>query len=373
MTPVQSELELDPKYLGQVVERFNKLLAAANKEPTPEIDVRKDKIVVFSDHHKGRRDSADDFRGCEEPYCAALGYYLERGYKLFILGDSEELWEESPSSVVREYQNVFKLEAEFLEPERGGMVRFYGNHDSEWSVKGSFQEAVPELARADMRESLLLKVTDGPRDLGTLFFAHGHQGTDESEKNSWVSRFFVRHVWRRVQRKYAISATKPIPSGDLGIREKHDRSMFEWAQRQNGDLPLVLITGHTHRPVFSVPLEPRRDESQIRSELEVADDLTRPHLRAELEAFLARRADKSSSAFLEVKPPCYFNTGCCSFPDGDITGLEIADGEISLVRWPDDDGKPFRKLLAEPKRLEDVFREVAETAPGRGSISEVSW
>ncbi len=40
---------------------------------------------------------------------------------------------------------------------------------------------------------------------------------------------------------------------------------------------------------------------------------------------------------------CYFNTGCCSFDDGDCTGLEIAEGKTRLVRWPDDDGNPKKK------------------------------
>ena len=31
--------------------------------------------------------------------------------------------------------------------------------------------------------------------------------------------------------------------------------------------------------------------------------------------------------------PSYFNTGCCSFSDRSITGIEIAGGEIRLVRW----------------------------------------
>ncbi len=62
---------------------------------------------------------------------------------------------------------------------------------------------------------------------------------------------------------------------------------------------------------------------------------------------------------IELATPCYFNTGCCSFGDGDITGLEIADGEIRLVRWPDRDGKPTPLTLAsEP--LTDVFGAVAD-------------
>jgi hypothetical protein len=56
-------------------------------------------------------------------------------------------------------------------------------------------------------------------------------------------------------------------------------------------------------------------------------------------------------------PPCYFNTGCCSFPDGDVTGIEIADGKIRLVRWPSDDEKPAMKVL-----VEDDLRNVLAAA-----------
>src|ERR687886_404857 len=47
-----------------------------------------------------------------------------------------------------------------------------------------------------------------------------------------------------------------------------------------------------------------------------------------------------------LSPPCYFNTGCCSFGDGDITGIEIAGGEIRLIRWLDDNEDPHPKILA---------------------------
>jgi len=57
---------------------------------------------------------------------------------------------------------------------------------------------------------------------------------------------------------------------------------------------------------------------------------------------------KSESEFLNFNSepkPCYFNTGCCSYSDGDITGIEIDDGEIRLVRWSDTNGKPKRDIL----------------------------
>jgi len=35
-----------------------------------------------------------------------------------------------------------------------------------------------------------------------------------------------------------------------------------------------------------------------------------------------------------LKPrPSYFNTGCCCFPDGQLTGLEIDGEDIRLVKW----------------------------------------
>lgn len=36
--------------------------------------------------------------------------------------------------------------------------------------------------------------------------------------------------------------------------------------------------------------------------------------------------------YLTMKP-AYFNSGCCCFSDGDITGLEIEDGYIRLIKW----------------------------------------
>ncbi len=62
---------------------------------------------------------------------------------------------------------------------------------------------------------------------------------------------------------------------------------------------------------------------------------------------------------VEQLKPSYFNTGCCCFPDGDVTGLEIVNGEIHLVRWPDDNGRPIRSRpsLAHA-RLKEVFAEL---------------
>jgi hypothetical protein len=45
--------------------------------------------------------------------------------------------------------------------------------------------------------------------------------------------------------------------------------------------------------------------------------------------------------------PTYFNAGCCCFSDGDITGIEITDGKLLLIKWAMKEGKPERQLLEE--------------------------
>ena len=52
--------------------------------------------------------------------------------------------------------------------------------------------------------------------------------------------------------------------------------------------------------------------------------------------------------------PCYFNTGCGCYSDGDVTGIEIADGAITLIRFPDDSGAPAPQEL-EKASLKQIF------------------
>src|SRR3954466_976703 len=117
MTPAD-DTQSDSKYEASIRKGLDAALGRAAEEP---LDPVRDRIVVFSDHHKGVGDPADDFRRCEHAYSAALGYYLEAGYRLFILGDGEELWEERAGPVIERYRPVLDLEAEFSR--RGGLER----------------------------------------------------------------------------------------------------------------------------------------------------------------------------------------------------------------------------------------------------------
>src|SRR5687768_2941777 len=91
------------------------------------LDLQKTPLIVFSDHHRGTKDGADDFWRCEDAYNAALGYYLELGFTLILLGDVEELWEGKPKDVTRCYPQTTKLEKAFFD--NGRLLRVFGNHD----------------------------------------------------------------------------------------------------------------------------------------------------------------------------------------------------------------------------------------------------
>jgi hypothetical protein len=299
---------------------------------------------------------------CERAYHAALGYYLEAGHELFVLGDVEELWECTPEDVLEAYPETLALEAEFHE--QGRYRRFWGNHDDQWNREGEVEKHLrPIFPGLTVAEALKLNVTSGGERLGLIFLAHGHQGTADSERYSWISRLVVRYIWRPLQRRVTFAST--TPASDYELRQRHDAAMFAWA-RGHATKP-VLIAGHTHRPVFGTSRPPpptKRTAAEVERELERAraseppDQATIAVLRAELE-FIEAAERRGGPPPLAIDPPCYFNTGCCSFGDGDVTGLEIIDGQIRLVRWPNDADEPAAKIL-----VSEDLRSVLESVAG---------
>jgi hypothetical protein len=104
----------------------------------------------------------------------------------------------------------------------------------------------------------------------------------------------------------------------------------------------------------------RLEEQLDRARRRGAGRKTRAKIRAELEGLqaLLRQEPYDPST---IDPPCYFNTGCCCFPDGDVTCVELSDETIRLMRWPSDRGKPKPKELATiPMR--EVFARMAAAA-----------
>jgi hypothetical protein len=175
------------------VRALDRVLAelAANEQP---LDIERDRLVVFSDHHKGQRDGADDFAICEPAYLAALDFYLADGFALIVLGDAEELWENRVEPVLAAYANVLAAERRF-KPDR--YTRVWGNHDDEWEAPRRVDKHLPALlGPIHVVEGLRFAVASNGERLGTLLMVHGHQGTLFSDRLADVSKLVVRFLWR---------------------------------------------------------------------------------------------------------------------------------------------------------------------------------
>jgi hypothetical protein len=343
-------------YEANVRTGLDEAFAAAG---TREADIGSLRAVIFSDHHRGTGDGADDFKCCEQAYCAALGFYEQEGFELWLLGDVEELWENAdPAEVLDYYANVLELEASF-----GGerLHRFFGNHDILWDTeravdKHHLAEQLPD--GVAVREALKVRCADGGTPLGTLFLVHGHQGTPDagSRVSQTFSKLVVRKLWAPIQRMQTALST--APSQNAYVRGKLDQVLVSWADEHPDRL--VLVAGHTHRPVFpgTAPPDAAKELAAAQAAFDAASGDELPSARAALERAKARKHRDKGYRPPKQARPAYFNSGCCSFGDGDVTGLVIDRGKVSLVRWLDNDGRAAAQEL-ESGDLREIFSRVA--------------
>lgn len=273
------------------------------------IDLAKDKFILFSDQHKGNRNSGDDFANNEANYISALEYYRQHNFSFINLGDSEEIWKYKVEEVLPKNEKNLAAEAAF---HPGRYYKTFGNHDLIWKNKWDAERLLKNYFTMPLNiyEGILLKARLGEEMLN-IFCTHGHQGDKMSDNNAF-STWVVAHLWAPVQRYLRINVN--TPSKDDLLRNKHNKLMHQWSSNRKN---VLLITGHTHNPVFASG----RYSSHPSNNIELGDG--------------------------QKIRPVYFNTGCCCFNDGDITGIEIADGYIRLIKWYQVDEVPKKKLLEE--------------------------
>lgn len=58
--------------------------------------------------------------------------------------------------------------------------------------------------------------------------------------------------------------------------------------------------------------------------------------------------------------PNYFNSGCCCFSDGDITGIEIAGGKIMLIKWEYNEQNIPARIVLEETDFETLLEQNVE-------------
>jgi predicted phosphodiesterase len=204
------------------------------------------------------------------------------------LGDGDELWENlSFQSIFNAHKNVFMLMKQFHMQKRLHMI--WGNHDMVYRDPkyvekhlGTFfdpktGEHVQLFKDITYHEGLILKHNTTGQE---LFLAHGHQA-DWWNFLFWKwSRFLVRILWKPLNVMGIADPTSPAKNYTELI--KVERRTKKWIAANNN---LVTITGHTHRPRFPEP-----------------GDIP------------------------------FFNDGSCVHPRS-ITGIEIENGNISLIKW----------------------------------------
>ena len=306
-------------------------------------DVETGKFIIFSDQHKGARNGADDFLLCEDNYLAALDYYHQNGFHYIELGDSEELWENLLGSVKNAHKPSFEKERKFIA--RNAFIKIYGNHDLFWDndpfaplqLKNIYGEEV------FVYEGVVLQTHINKKTINILC-THGHQGDKVSDGN-WFSKFFISRIWAPIQSFLKINPN--TPAYDAQLKTAHNTIMYEWSAAQND---LILITGHTHQPVFESLTHIERLYRQLLFARKVNDK----EMIANIESEIHRRKFLSTNVsedYMHLKPT-YYNTGCCCFDDGDITGIEISEGVLRLIEWKKKDGKPDRLILEETSLTE---------------------
>jgi hypothetical protein len=307
-------------------------------------DPGKDKFVILSDQHKGARDGKDIFAHAEKNYLAALEYYYDNHFFYINLGDSEELWENLFITVKKHNKATFEMEKRFLEQKR--FVKIFGNHDLYWDNDPLAAINLKKIygQKLDIYEGLVLKPSAGKKHLA-IYMTHGHQGDLQSDGN-WFSKWFVSDIWGPFQSYLRINPNTPANNDQL--KTAHNRMMYQWSAKYKD---LLLITGHTHQPVFKsfTHLEMLYDK------LEKAKAGKDNNAVAELKAQIAKLESQPSrmpdfKGYLDT----YFNTGCCCFDDGDITGIELSDGCIRLIKWEYGPHKANVRQVLEESRIDEL-------------------
>jgi predicted phosphodiesterase len=321
------------------------------------LDLKKDtRIVILSDQHRGAKNGADDFMKAEDSYLKALDHYFQNRFLFISLGDSEELWENTLASVKKHNTLTFESEKRFILQDR--FFKVFGNHDLYWdnspiasqqlksiygkelkvfegiviekdnfnkqSAKGNKQEKKPffSFSKTGTANPETLPIAHCPL---TIFATHGHQG-DASSDGNWFSKFFVANIWAPLQSYLRINPN--TPAYDEDTKTLHNLIMYEWSAKHEN---LVLITGHTHQPVFESLTHPERLYRRLGEALQANNKEEADNIEAEIKK-RGREYQTTPAQYLSVKPS-YFNSGCCCFRDGDITGIEISYEKILLVKW----------------------------------------
>ena len=304
----------------------------------------KARFIIFSDQHKGAKNGSDDFMLAEPNYMAALNYYLAQNFHFISLGDEEELWENTIWPVKAKNKESIALQKKFYQEKR--YTKVFGNHDIFWNNDPFAGLYLADMYDKNLRiyEAVLLKIKIADEEL-PVFLTHGHQGDGQSDGNPF-SAWFVGRIWAPLQTYLNLNLNVPAANNEL--KTAHNLFMYEWSKMENNP---VLITGHTHQPVFASLTHLERLYKKLDGAKTKNDHTAIEALNKEI-VFRQNEYDFVVGHYGDIKP-FYFNSGCCCFVDGDITGIEIADEMIRLIKWHKE-GNISHRIVLEEMLLKDL-------------------
>jgi UDP-2,3-diacylglucosamine pyrophosphatase LpxH len=234
-----------------------------------------------------------------------LTHYYRQGFTYVEVGDGDELWKNTRlAPILRAHRPRYDLLHEFHQQNRLHLIM--GNHDYAGPrLRVISKEGIPT------RKGLVLRYTETGQQ---VLVVHGHQADFEYEPGLVFSRSGVRFFLRQVQQRgywrspnweeiahgrswFGRTIARAMLARDARVEARHQ----SWL-RPDGP---ALLCGHTHQ---------------------------------------ARFAEPGAAA--------YFNTGCCIVP-GQLTGIELQGGHLSLIKWTDADGLK-REVLSGPRSLTDL-------------------
>jgi UDP-2,3-diacylglucosamine pyrophosphatase LpxH len=266
------------------------------------------RLVFFSDMHRGTKNRYDFFAPNETLFVHALTHYYHQGFTYIELGDGDELWYNDFAHIRRAYSQLFDLLHQFRTHHRLHLI--IGNHDS---PQGMFDPLEKE--NIPVHQGLVLHHAPSGHN---LFAVHGHQAHPKGDRYWWFQRPYSRHVVKYTlpfshtryhfsepevglpARSHLANFPRRVSDRILRFAWQLEGAILSWAQQQRQ----AIICGHTHLCAFPGAAHPAAQEN-----------------------------------------PPFFNIGHCSTP-GYITGLEMADGEMMLVKWkPTNQGKYERIVL----------------------------
>lgn len=278
------------------------------------------RLVFISDAHRGVNNRDDMFAPNANIFLQALTHYFDQEYTFVEVGDGDELWHNRHFNEIRRaYTKIFELFK--LLKKRDRLHLIIGNHDSPQGLFDPMEkDGIPVYQG--------LRLTYEPSGQ-KLFAVHGHQADPEGDQN-WdsyrrQSRYFMKYLLRLGIDKFhhfaepepglpepAKLARLPLWFGRRALAKayKLESAIQMWLAEKRQ----IVISGHTHMLKF-----PQSHEL--------------PH----------------------------FNTGHCISPRY-ITGLEIDQGMMSMVKWTDRGGNVTRSVLQQVPLINLTLPNIKKTA-----------